>query len=538
PTAGPATAGTLVGPTAPAPQWTEWDIEGSRLLDDKATVRGLLADTMATRRALTASAQDEIAAACARVGYQLVRLDTQPIAGGLRAILRLDPIPMIRSVKVAVDVSILHALYYPAVDEEIKHRLRIRPGAYLAHDTATRAIQLDEEVERVKDYLHDEGFFDADASITLDPIGKSGVRATVDVDLGSRYSVGAIRVVGVDRDSPVSEGEIKDVFDHKFICVPFKCLGTARFTRAQHLLDIAEVKRLFQSRGFPAVKVTSSYDPVQSIDRDRAQVDFTITIDPRRRVDVVFEGNDPASVPDSALRGQLTFADATSADDFEIEASAQAIQRFYQGRGHFDAIVTTGRERFRQVDHVVFRIDAGPAREVRAVDFRAVGDGASAGLAIPAAELAGMVQVTPYRAFRLLGANVHPTAEQLADDADLIRRNFRDRGYGRAQVAVRVGPDPTALDSPAATAAIVGSFRITGDLFVRFDIDQGPRTLVDTIAIVFNGPHRGTCAGALAQLGQRLPASSSRTGSGISAVRAPRPCCRPRRRRPIRRTPR
>ncbi len=514
PTAGPGSAGALVGPSAPAPQWTEWDIDGARLLDAKDTVRGLLADTMATRRALTPSAQDEIGAACARVGYQLVRLDTQPIAGGLRAILRLDPIPMIRSVKVAVNVSLGHALYYPAVDDEIKHRLRIRPGAYLAHDTATRRIQLDEEVLRVKDYLHDEGFFDADASISLEPIGKSGVRALVDVDLGSRYTVGRIRIEGVDRDAPVTESEIRATFDHRFVCLLI-CVGTARFTRAQHLLDIAAVKRLFQSRGFPAVKVTTTYDPVSSVDRDRAQVDFTVRVDPRRRVDVVFEGNDPASVPDSALRGQLTFADATSADDFEIEASARAIQRYYQGRGNFDAIVTSGRERFRQVDHVVFRIDTGPTREVRDVAFRAVGVGASAGLAIPTAVLAGQVDVTPYRSFRLLGANVHPTAEQLAADADRLRRLFRDRGYGRARVAVRVGPDPAALDSPAATGAIVSSGRAAGDLYVRFDIDQGPRTLVDTVAVVFRGPHRGTCAGALAQLGQYLgvPDLARRTGA-------------------------
>lgn len=520
PPAPPGPAPTTLGPVAPAPQWVEWQVEGSHLLDDKDTIRGLLADTMATRRALTQSAQDEIAAACARVGYQLVRLDTQPIAGGVRAILRLDPIPMVRSVKVAIDLPLTRALYYPALDEEVKHRLRIRPGAYLAWDPATRRVQLEEEVARAKDYLHDEGFFEADASISIEPVARAGVRAVMDVDLGPRYTVGRVTVSGIDRDSPVSEGEIKATFQHGFICL-FVCYGTARFSRTQHFADLAKVTKMFQSRGFPAVKVTSSYDPTTSFDRGRAEVDFDVKIDQRRRVDVVYEGNDPATVPDSALRSQLTFADAASADDFEIASSAVAIQRYYQGRGWFDAIVTSGRERFRQVDHVVFRIDAGPPREVRAVDFRAVGTTASAGLAIPAGELAGEIQVVPYRAFRLLGTNVHPTADSLLDDADKIRRLYRDRGYGQAQVAVRAGPDPDALDSPAATGAALAAGRAAGDLYVRFDIDQGPRTLVDTITVAFRGAHKATCAGALAQIGQNLgvPDLARRVGADPCVAR-------------------
>jgi hypothetical protein len=64
-------------------------------------------------------------------------------------------------------------------------------------------------------------------------------------------------------------------------------------------------------------------------------VPFTLTIDPRRKVEVV-RGPDPEAIAVDQLT-QLTFNDAGSADDVEAGQSAKAITKYLQGRGYFDA---------------------------------------------------------------------------------------------------------------------------------------------------------------------------------------------------------
>src|SRR5262249_32152158 len=109
-TAGVATAQPAPPPTptadvgAPPTQWVDWDLSGQLIPgDDVDTLKGLLKDTMETHRALTPSAEDEIREACKTIGYEVLRIDTPPAAGGgVKAVLVLDPIPMIRSVDVVV----------------------------------------------------------------------------------------------------------------------------------------------------------------------------------------------------------------------------------------------------------------------------------------------------------------------------------------------------------------------------------------------------------------------------------------------------
>ena len=172
----PAPTTTDVG--APPSQWIDWDLSGQLIPGDTAeTIKGLLTDTMATHRALTQSAQQDISDACKAIGYEFLRIDTPPSASGgsMKAVLVLDPIPMIRSVDVAVhEPHVWSPFTEPLYDDEIKHRLRIRPGAYLPYEPAARKAALDEEMARVEDYLHDEGYFDAKATIRLEQAGAPG----------------------------------------------------------------------------------------------------------------------------------------------------------------------------------------------------------------------------------------------------------------------------------------------------------------------------------------------------------------------------
>jgi outer membrane protein assembly factor BamA len=310
---------------------------------------------------------------------------------------------------------------------------------------------------------------------------------------------------------------VRGIFTHPGrYCLPrLGCVLHPRFTRAQHQADIADVTRMFQSRGFHAVKVSTDFDPATSFDRRTHTVSFTVHVAERRQTDTEFKGNNPTDFPESALRGQLTFDEAGSADDYELAASALAIQRYYQSHGHFDAQVTYKRESSQLVDHVTFFIDEGPARELRGISFAAVDGPPDAKLAFSQAELEDQVSLRQTSFFGG-GGYISPTAQTLADDADRIRKLYVQNGYGDARVAVRVGPDPDHLGSPAVLGALLASDPGGHDLYVRFDIEQGPRTLLDRVEVVFDGPHRGTCTAAIAQLADALDVDLAAHAQGCS----------------------
>jgi len=83
----------------------------------------------------------------------------------------------------------------------------------------------------------------------------------------------------------------------------FFCLSATRFTRTRHIEDIQKVVKLFQRRGLPAVRVHRRSSRTRGrIQPPEPRVDFTVTIDPRRRIDVRFVGIDPDSIGDEQLR--------------------------------------------------------------------------------------------------------------------------------------------------------------------------------------------------------------------------------------------
>src|SRR5262249_51830238 len=161
------------------------------------------------------------------------------------------------------------------------------------------------------------------------------LRAKVSVTLGQAYQVGRITVEGLTPQSTVSAEEVRAAFTHEGrLCVPrVGCAISARFTRAQHQADIADVTKLFRSRGYHAVNVSTDSAPATSSDRRTPTVGFPVPAAARRQTDVVFKGNTPDLFPESDLRAQLTFDEAGSVDDYEIEASAAAIQKYYQSKG-------------------------------------------------------------------------------------------------------------------------------------------------------------------------------------------------------------
>ena len=94
--------------------------------------------------------------------------------------------------------------------------------------------------------------------------------------------------------------------------------------------DIQRVVAMYQERGYPGARVRTDFDPKHSFKKRTHTVEFTVTVSERRKIDVVFEGNDKRGFPDDRLEKVLTFSEEGSYDDLEIENSADAIRALYQ----------------------------------------------------------------------------------------------------------------------------------------------------------------------------------------------------------------
>lgn len=503
PTPAPGDAASADEPalTAPPIVWAEWEIVGP-LIDAPATVRALLEPELRKRRALTPTARAELEDVCERLGYQLVDLRTTRRADdSILATLELAPIPVVRWVDVAISQTLTDAY----LDDEVRRRLRLRPGVALPRTPALRQQQLDEEAERVQIYLRDEGYFEASVTIGVAKIGAYGARVTLTAKRGPAYRLGKVRVVNASQsggDLSVSRAEIARVFEHEQLCLSWAIRCAQRFTRAQHQADLEEVTRRFQRRGFPAVRVTSDFDPATSFDRKTHTVDLTIRIDERRKLDVVFEGNDKDAVPDEELTKILTFSAATSVDDFEIAASARAIERTYQERGNFDVLVSYERVRFRAFDRVVYRIEPGSSRDVRRVALACRGPDGERPCSVSRADVLAAIGTREPGGFLSGGGTT--TTEQLAYDVAAIERLYQGRGFLQARASVEVAPTPAGWGASAVALAELAVDRAPHDLHVRFRVDEGPRTLITEIHFVFEGAATGGTAATEAQVRARF----------------------------------
>jgi outer membrane protein insertion porin family len=470
----PAPASPDGAMTAPvSASYADFELAGT-FVDPAATVHALIAPTMKRNRSLDNTARTDIARSLRAFGYELVGLGTRETPNGTHAILHLAPMPLVR--RITVDVS--QSLFSQLLDDEIRRRMSVRTGAYLPWNPLERGCRLHEETGNIEKFLRDEGYFEARASIDQRMEGAALI-LRVNVSLGPAYTVDVDRIQIADAAGlALDAGEIRAKFRHRGTCLlgPYLCLGKPRFSRTQLQGDIAQVVDLFHARGYPAVRVRSDFDPGMSVDRRTKTVRFGLTIDQRRRLDVQFEGYNPASVSLEQLKKQLTFDRASSTDEVEAAQSARAIAEYLQSRGYYDVRVTWNRERFNVFDRLIYRIDQGATRTVRTVGF-------TGNRAFSYAELADAVAIKPARlSTSLFGGSTAATSLLLSADVDRIAALYRRKGYLRARVRVAAGPDPAALDSAALTAGFLLANR-GGGLHVRFMIDEGPPTLLRQLRV-------------------------------------------------------
>lgn len=484
----------------PPRRLVEYTLEGElRPVDTETIVRGLLDPVMPLGNLWSDDEQRAVADFCARIGYH-VSIRSEPVGeAGTRAVLNLRPVTLVRHVDIAIDEEGFFLIRWGRglledviFEEDIKRHMRLRPGSPLPLDEATRNRVLEREHDRIFDFLKDEGFPEAKVRIAVAPDGAFAMRLVIRIDTGPAYKVGNVRVTG---NTAVPAAEIRELFFHtRLYSLP------RRFSRDRLKRDLDAVADLYKRRGFPGVRVSSDFGR-GSFNRAAKTVDFTVIVRERRRIEVYFEG--VSAVSELDLREQLTLDNEGSYDDFEVDRSAQAIRRFYQSKGHFEANVVWERASFRLpgqlFDRIVFTVDEGPRLKIKRVEF--VGNEA-----ISSVRLQDLIKTREFPRFGFLTSGGYTTSLQLEQDAARIRAAYRALGFADVRVEYEVARSAPLLgNAPALAASIVSDLPADG-LFVRFRIDEGPRQLVSRVIIEFKGVHRKQPAELIGKLSLRRDA--------------------------------
>ncbi len=388
------------------------------------------------------------------IGYRAA-VTTRGGPGGITLVVNLLPYERLRYVFVTGNWRIQQ--------DEIQRRITIRPGQAIPPAGPERAAVLEREREHVIDFLRSRGYFEANVRLEARPGTAPGaLDFYVMVRLGPAYPLGPITFTG---NHALRADEIDPMFRHADWLTLWNT--PVPFTQKQLREDLDALTKRYRALGYVGVRVTTDFSVGHSVDRAAKNVRIGVTINERKRIVVAFEGN--TSQSRGSLLDVITLFSRGSYDDYEVSASADAIQRHYQEAGNFLARVDWRRERLSSdEERIVFSIDEGPGLKVRSVDF-------AGAHALSPAELAEVVSVRPYP-FLGIGSGGYATGKQLEQDVERLLEHYRSKGFLEAKARVDAATSLAALGHVGAVAAAAEtSSRDARDLHVRFTIDEGPR---------------------------------------------------------------
>lgn len=463
-------------PAAPgAPRIVEFRLEGTRMdpADDlQALLRAVFPEGTrfvgsgpADRIGIPIGTIPRAERALDQIGYGAA-VTAVPAPGGVALRLVLRPYDRLRYLFVSGNGFLRQ--------DEIQRRISIRPGGVLPPVGPEREAALAREQDRIVQYLHGEGYFDARVRIDLSTIGEApaAVDFHIHVTRGQGYPVGPVVVTG---NKALPTPDIEKAFRH---ADPYTLgLRPAPFQLRRLRADVAHVVDEYRDLSYLGVRIGSSFDPEHSIDRQNKNVAVGVQVSEHKRITVAFEGNEARSA--SALKSVLTFKERGSYDDYEADASAEQLQRDYQQRGFFFARVEWRRERLSDdQDRIVFVIDEGPELKVRGIEF--VGN-----QAFGAAELGDAVTVKtfPLLGYLGLGNGGYVSARQVQLDAERVLGFYRARGYPDAEVRGEVATSPENFGLMGVNAALAETVSRQGSrIYVRFTIDEGHLVRVASVS--------------------------------------------------------
>jgi len=438
----------------------ELEIEGRFLEDGARVLRALQVEL--ERVAADGDWEAVLRQRLSLLGYSLVK--SENVAGKARPTVRLhlEPVQLVRSVFIRGN--------WPLFESDIMRRVILRPGSALPVAAAERAELLENQVRRIEEYLHREGYFDSKIRIELKKLDRPHeIDVVVHLDKGSSYRLGTLDVRG---NEAVPKDTIDAFFRHRIL------FYTKPFYLQQFKKDVKELIQHYRQLGYYAVSVKHDFHKTYSLNREDRTVNIGLYIRERRRVEVKFKGN--LQIHEKELRKQLTFVESGSYDEHEIVRSAKALTHFYHTMGYFNAMVFSeahliGENALR----VNFYIQEGLQYRVEGIQF-------SGNRHFTAGQLRSELSTKPFPkklSVIGLGSGGFITPTQLAQDEERIREAYKKAGYPDVGVESRV---ITAADDAQgvlkATLEAALPYRKGHQyVYVRFTIEEKNRVLLNQI---------------------------------------------------------
>lgn len=378
--------------------------------------------------------------------FEDVRVWAAPSDQGVIVRWLLTPVRRVGAVSVEGDAQLPES----AVRTELADRFGAQPSVSRVPDMVTA----------LEAFYADRGFRQASIRPRLeaDDSRPELARLVLAVTAGARASM---RDITVTAATPATDAEVR------------RRLGLQRghpFDRTAIDARIGDYEEELRGRGYYEARVRQSH----GFSADGTAVDLQIEVEPGPHVRVVFEGD--------ALEGDadalVPIREARSADQDLLEDAGRRIEDALRREGYRAAQAPYTRRQDGGEVVVTFTITRGLQHRVSAV--------AVAGLAgLARTDLAPFLQVTPGEAF--VEARIDAVAAAITE-------LYRVRGFTQAAVkpSIQVLPEASRVGTP---------FR---PVEVRFDVQEGPQTIVSAVAI------EGATAIVPAQLAARMVLAAGR----------------------------
>jgi outer membrane protein insertion porin family len=401
------------------------------------------------------------------VGYQ-AQIAVATDGGGARLQIRLQPFDRVRQIFVSGNQPIFRQ---GVRQEEILRQLSIRNGQALPPAGERRDAFLDAEAARVRDYLHTQGFQDAEVRIALHATHTIPARVNLDVRVkpGPGYPLRKTTVTG---NRAIPSKEIADGFRH--LDWHWLWLRHELFRRNILRIDETALAQRYAKLGYPGARISDDFDPTVSVDHKEHEVHLGIQVKERRRIELAFEGNAARSA--GALADDVGSKSRRVYDDVEAAGGAEALEKLYRERGHMLVKITWRRERIAEdADRIVFVIDEGPVLKVRGVEF--VGNHK-----VSHSTLAEEIRTRPFPFLGVigLGEGGFATLRQLELDVQSLVDYYESIGRPGTKVRAEIAPAPGQWrPAPTGSKAAIPRedepvWRKAHALYLRFLIDEAP----------------------------------------------------------------
>jgi outer membrane protein assembly complex protein YaeT len=307
---------------------------------------------------------------------------------------------------------------------------------------AYRETVMTEAIARLQEVLAEEGFYEARVGYELSPVpGTQQMNITVQVTPGRRAAIGKMSVVN---RTAFGEAEL---------------LRRSKLREGQRIrtrrLEVAgdRLRKFLVKKGYLGARVTTrrgDYDP----QTHTVPIEMEVSAGAHVRAEV-----NGVKISDRDLRKLLPIFQEGTVDEDLLQEGRRNIRDYLERRGYFDADVqyAIGEDVEKQQQVITYTVERGNQRRLAGVSFE--GNRYFSGQL-----LRGRLAILPAR----FPASGRFSRRMLRDDEESIRELYIANGFREVKVTSQVVEDYAGRE---------------GDLFVRFQIEEGPQTRVAELRV-------------------------------------------------------